>query len=283
MQLHDRPAAAQDFDRALGALDSLPADERSTAYIRSRRSGTLMSMGWNLGSMGEFDRGIDALHRSRELIEQLAAEDPQNRVYTQSRASVNRNLAVIEDYAGRNDAALADYKNSAAIFKQMIAANPNAPFYRTALADLEANAALLAIKLGRKAEAQDLARDGVPVLIATAEKKDASAAELNLAARFLSEPDLPAFCDAARGLDMAKRANAAAGGKDYVVLETLAQAYWINRDRADAVKSIEQALALIGAPSGSSPNRVHNEYAKELAGYRSDAPGKGCPAPLLKP
>ena len=282
-QLRDRPAAARDFEHSIAALDSLPADERSTAYIRSRRSGTLMSMGWNLGSMGEFDRGIAALQQSRELIEQLASEDPQNRVYTQSRASVYRNLAVIEDYAGRNDAALADYKSSAAIFKQMIAANPSAPFYRTALADLEANAALIAIKLGRKADAQELARDGVPVLVATAEKKDASAAELNLAARFLTEPDLPDFCDAARGLDLARRADIAAGGKDYVVLETLAQAFWINRDRAGAVKSIEQALALIDTPSGSSPNRVHSEYAKELAGYRKDALGKGCPAPRPKP
>jgi len=63
------------------------------------------------------------------------------------------------------------------------------------------------------------------VLVATAEKTDASAAELNLAGRFLTEPDLPDFCDAARGLDLAKRADSAASGKDYVVLETLAQAY----------------------------------------------------------
>ena len=67
-----------------------------------------------------------------------------------------------------------------------------------------------------------------------------------------------------------------------VVLETLAQAYWMNRDRAGAVKSIEQAPALIDS-GGSSPNRVHNEYEKELASYRNDALGKGCPARPPKP
>lgn len=276
-QLHDRPAAAADFDKALAALDGLPADERSSAYIRGRRSGTLMSMGWNLGSMGQFDRGIAALNGAQEIVAQLEKEDPQNRAYPQSRASVYRNLAVIEDYAGRNDAALTDYKNSAAIFKQMIAANPNAPYYREALADLEANAALLAIKMGRKADAQQLEHEGVPVLIETAEKKDASGAELNLAARFTTEPDLPEFCDARRGLEFAKRANDAANGKDYAVLETLAQAYWISGDRTGAAGSIQQALKLIEPPEpGKPPSRVRKNFEKELDGYRTEKLPSGC-------
>lgn len=278
-QLNDRPAAAVDFDKALAALDSLPQQERDTAYMRSRRASILMSMGWNLGSMGQYDRGIAALSEARTIVEQLAAEDPQNRAYTQSRASVYRNRAVIEDYASRNEAALADYKTAASIFKPMIAANPNATYYRTALADLEANAALLAIKMGRRADAQQLAHEGVPVLIATAQKKDASAAELNLAARFMTERELPEFCNARDGLALAKRANDAAGGKDYVVLETLGQAYWVNLDRESAVRSIEQALTLIEAPkAGQGPSRVRREYEKELADYRTGKVTSGCTA-----
>jgi eukaryotic-like serine/threonine-protein kinase len=281
-QMHDRPAAAGDFQQALAALDSLPADERSTAYIRSRRSGILMSMGWNLGSMGDFDRGIAALNEARTIVEQLAQEDPQNRAYTQSRASIYRNLGVIEDYAGHTDRALAAYKTSASIFEQMLAANPNTPFYRTVLADLEANAALLSIKLGHHAEAVGLARAGLPVLKQTALQKDASAAELNLAARFLTEKDLPEFCDAHFGLELAKRANDAAAGKDYVVLETLGQAYWINGDRDNAVHSIEQALTLIAAPvPGSGPSRVRRVYEATLHDYRTGKLASGC-APASK-
>jgi len=44
-------------------------------------------------------------------------------------------------------------------------------------------AALIALKSGRKAEAQELAHESVPVLKQSAMQKDASAAELNLAAR----------------------------------------------------------------------------------------------------
>jgi eukaryotic-like serine/threonine-protein kinase len=278
-QSQDRGAAAKDFEQSLAALDNLPDDERASAYIRARRSSTLMSMGWNLGSMGDFDRGIAALEEARDMIEQLAKEDPQNRAYTRSRASTYRNLAVIEDYAGRDEAALADYKTAAAILKQLLAADANTPFYRTALADVQANAALLAIKLGRNAEAQALAHDGVPVLEQTATKKDAAAGELNLAARFMTEKDLPEFCDARKGLELARRANEAAAGKDYVVLETLGQAYWINRDRDDAVRSIEQALALFEpAAPGQEPSRVRRLYEKTLAEYRTQSLPAGCPA-----
>jgi tetratricopeptide (TPR) repeat protein len=276
-QTQDRPAAAQDFEQALSALDNLPADEKTTAYIRARRSSTLMSTGWNLGSMGEYDRGVAALNEARSIIEQLAQEDPQNRAYTRSRASIYRNLAVIEDYAGRSKAALADYKTSASIFKQMLASDPNTPFFRTALADLEANASLLSLKLGRAAEAQELAHEGVPVLKATAMKKDASAGELNLAARFVTERELPEFCDARLGLELAQRANAASAGKDYVVLETLAQAYWINRDRDRAVQAIEQALTLIEpTPPGQRPTRVRGNYEQTLQNYRAGKLPSGC-------
>ncbi len=215
--------------------------------------------------------------RRRSIVEQLAQEDPQNRIYSQARANVNRNLAVIEGYAGRDEAALAAYKNSASIYRQMLAANSNTPFYRTALADVDANAATLSIKLGRKAEARQLAHEGVPVLKETAQKKDASAAELNLAARFMTEKDLPEFCDARQGLDFAKRANDDAKGKDYVVLETLAQAYWISGDREGAVRSIQQGLDLIEpTPPGKSPSRVRKVYEKELEDYRTGKLTAGC-------
>jgi len=283
-QSQDRPAAAADFERAVAALDSLPADERATAYIRDRRASILMSMGWNLGSMGQFDRGIAALNDARVLEEQLAQEDPQNRAHTRARASIYRNLGVIQDYAGRTQAAVDAYKTSAGILKQALAANPDTPFYRTTLADLEANAAVLSFKLGHRAESTQLAREGVPVLEKTAEKKDASAAELNLAARFMTEKDLPEFCDARKGLELAKRANADASGKDYVVLETLGQAFWINRDRDNAVKSIEQALSLIVAPAAANDSgRVRKVYEETLKGYRTGKLSSGCPAVPSKP
>jgi hypothetical protein len=117
----------------------------------------------------------------------------------------------------------------------------------------------------------------------TAMKKDASAAELNLAARFVTEKELPEFCDAKLGLDLAKRANEAAAGKDYVVLETLAQAYWMNRDRDNAAHSIEQALSLIETPAaGKEPNRSRRVYEKELADYRTGKLPAGCPAAPAK-
>ena len=99
----------------------------------------------------------------------------------------------------------------------------------------------------------------------------------------MTEEELPEFCDARKGLELAKRANDAAAGKDYVVLETLGQAYWINRDRDNAVKAIGQALMLIEAPAaGKEPSRVRRVYEKTLRDYRSDGLAAGCPVVRLK-
>jgi non-specific serine/threonine protein kinase/serine/threonine-protein kinase len=276
-QTHDRTAAVGYFAQALAAIDSLPAGEKSSAAIRNRRGAVLLGMGWNLGSMGEFDRGLAAIDEARATMEQLAQEDPQNRAYPLARASIYRSLGVIHDYAGQTQDALTAYTTAAGIYKQLLAANPS-PFYRTALADLEANAALQSIKLGRRQQALDLAREGLPVLKQTAMQKDASAAELNLAARFLTQKELPEYCDAGLGLQLAQRANTAAEGKDYVILQTLGQAYWINRDRNDAVRSIEQALALVEpTPPGKPPSRVRQVYGGFLKSYRTDPLSSGCP------
>jgi non-specific serine/threonine protein kinase/serine/threonine-protein kinase len=278
-QTHDRPAAATYFTQAISTLDKLPEEEKQTAPIRSRRAQVLLGMGWNLGSKGDFDQGIAAINEARATIEKLMTEDPQNRIYPQARASIYRNLGVIEDYAGRTADALAAYKTAICIYEQMLSANGNNPYFRTTLADVQANAALMSLKLGQHAEAEKLIGAGLPVLKQTAMQKDASASELNLAARFLTKEEFPEFCDAHLGLDLAKRANTAAAGKDYVVLETLGQAYWINRNRDDAAHSIEQALALIEAPTpGNPPSRVRRLYEATLKGYKTDKLSNGCPA-----
>jgi tetratricopeptide (TPR) repeat protein len=282
-QTHDRPAAAAYFSQAIAVLDQLPEAEKQSAPIRSRRAQVLLGMGWNLGSKGEFDAGIAAINDARTMMEQLAKEDPQNRIYPQARASIYRNLGVIEDYSGRTAEALTAYKTAISIYEQMLAANGNNPYFSTTLADVQANAALLSLKLGHHAEAEKLIGAGLPVLKQTAMQKDASASELNLAARFMTKEEFPEFCDAHLGLELAQQANKAGNGKDYVVLETLGQAYWINRDRQNAVSSIEQALSLIEVPkTGSQPSRVRRVFEATLKGYQSDKLSSGCPA-VTKP
>jgi hypothetical protein len=96
--------------------------------------------------------------------EQLAHDDPKNHAYPLARAAIYRSLAVIQDYANNSVAALAAYKTSASIYSKMLAENPNNPYSQTTLADVQANAALLSVKLGHHAEALQLARASLPVL-----------------------------------------------------------------------------------------------------------------------
>jgi Flp pilus assembly protein TadD len=77
------------------------------------------------------------------------------------------------------------------------------------------------------------------------------------------------MADPALGLELAKRSVALAP-KDAESLEILAEAYWRNGDRAAAVQSMEQSLALIEP----TPTPARKAFEKTLAEYRT--------APLLK-
>jgi tetratricopeptide (TPR) repeat protein len=173
-------------------------------------------------------------------------------------------MGVIQGYAGNQKAELAAYLTAIATYEKMLAANPNDPYAVTSLADLETNSAFLCAQLGRRAEGLRLGRAGVAVLTATALKPNASGNELNLAARALVRQAFPELRNYKLGLIFAKRANDAAAGQDYVILETLAEAYWLNRDREDAVRSIQEALKLVG----ETP-RVRGVFEKTLVEYQT--------------
>jgi len=82
-----------------------------------------------------------------------------------------------------------------------------------------------------------------------------------------SQKNLPEFCDARLRPTLALRANADASGKDHIVLETLAQAYWLNGNRDDAVRSIEDALVWMDAPKpGEAPTLSWTEFSTLLRG-----------------
>ena len=278
-QTFDRPSAASYFELALGALDRLPQSAQSTPAIRNRRAAILLAQGWNLGSAGDYGLGLAAMTRALGLIDELSAEDPRNRTYTQARASIFRNRGVIEDYAGESQRALADDIQAVQIYQRLLALNPQSPYFRTSVAELQANAALLSAKLGQQDQADGYAAQGVPVLKATATKPDATSAELNLAARFLTSEELSRVCDARLGLEFALRADRSAAGKDYVVLETLAQAYWVSGDREQALTTMERALNRADpAPVKGKTSRVRVAFEKTIAGYRSRPSPTGCRA-----
>ena len=269
-QTFDRRSAASYFEMALGSLDRLPHSAQITPAIRNRRAAILLAQGWNLGSAGNYVLGLSAMANALAMIDELSAEDPRNRAYTQARASIFRNRGVIEDYAGDIKGALADDTRAIQIYQQLLSANPQSPYFRTSLAELQANAALLSAKLGQRDRAAQLAAEGIPVLKTTAMKADATSAELNLAARFLTSEKLPGVCDARLGLKLALRADQSAAHKDYVVLETLAQAYWVNGDRSNALATMERALERADpTPSPGTTSRVRVIFEKTIAEYRT--------------
>ena len=191
-------------------------------------------------------------------------------MYWLLRTSVYRNMGVIEGYAGNHAAELKAYLTAIATYEKMLAANPNELYARTSLADLRTNSAFL-MREARTASGR------------VAAQSDGAANELNLAARALVQRDFPELRDYKLGLTLAQRANAAAGGKDYVFLETLAEAYWMNRDRENAVRSIEPALKLVGETL-----RVRGVFEKTLGStgresYRSALPHAAPAEPIKHP
>jgi tetratricopeptide (TPR) repeat protein len=263
-ELRDRSGATTFFRQALDTVNRIPEKDRDTPAARSARSSALLGLGWNLGNLGDFTPSLAALDEAREIRDRTAEQDPQNVQALYFRSIPYRNLGIISGYAGRNADKLRYFLVAIQIGDQLVAKSPGNQSYRFSQAELQSDAANLSAEAGHSEEAQRLARAGIATLQQIAANPQASPVELAVAARAVLETKVAALVNARLGLDLAKRA-AVLDPKDSEVQQILAEAYWLNRDRAEAVRAMEQALALIDP----APTKERRELEKTLAQYRT--------------
>jgi hypothetical protein len=93
---------------------------------------------------------------------------------------------------------------------------------------------------------------------------DGSDVELAIAARNLLEIEVRSLRDPKLALAFAIRSSQM-NGKDAEIQEILAEAYWLNGDRAHAIESIRKSLALIE----QTPTPTRQKLEKTLRIYQA--------------
>ena len=89
-----------------------------------------------------------------------------------------------------------------------------------------------------------MATAALPVMRQIAGSPDGSDVELAIAARSLLETEVRSLRDPKLALAFAIKSSRM-NGKDAEIQEILAEAYWLNGDRAHAVEAIQKSLGLI--------------------------------------
>jgi serine/threonine protein kinase len=263
-ELHDRPGATQFFRKSLAALDQLNVEDRRSQEALLTRGSALLGLGWNLGNLGDYPASLAALEEAREIRDRTSEQDPKNFQALYFRTTPWRDLAIVHQLAGHTAAGLSAFLTTIAIYDQLLAHSPANPGFRFSRADLESSAANLAMKLGRTEEAERLATTALPVMKQIAGSPDGSDVELAIAARSLLETEVRSLRDPKLALAFAIKSSQM-NGKDAEIQEILAEAYWQNRDRAQAVESLQKSLALIE----QTPTPTRQRLEKTLSMYQT--------------
>ncbi len=263
-ELHDRPGATQFFRKSLAALDQLKVEDRQSLEALLTRGSALLGLGWNLGNLGDYPASLAALEEARQIRDRTSEQDPKNFQALYFRTTPWRDLAIVHQLAGDTAASLAAYLTTIGIFDQLLARSPSNLQFRFSRADMQSSAANLAMKLGRTGEAEKLAGAALPVMKRIAGSADGSDVELAIAARSLLETEVRSMRDPKLALAFAIKSSQM-DGKDAEIQEILAEAYWVNGDRARAVESIQKSLALIE----QTPTPTRQKLEKTLHLYQT--------------
>jgi tetratricopeptide (TPR) repeat protein len=119
--------------------------------------------------------------------------------------------------------------------------------YREAVR-LEPTNATLRMKLGQTYEKMGRVEDALHTLEAGVEADPGNAAILNHLSWLYATVENPTLRDPAKALAYAQRAVEASGGSDANILDTLAEAYYVNRDFDAAIETEERALEIAPEP-----------------------------------
>jgi serine/threonine protein kinase/tetratricopeptide (TPR) repeat protein len=262
-ELSDPAGATWYFRRAVSAMDGIAGPGADTPLVRSNRSSVLLGLGRNLGHLGHFDEGFRYLEEARQLRDREAADDPKNVQSLYLSALPYYQLADLSALAGNKREELHYRLEDIEIFDKLLVHDPGSRPYRLAQAEQQADAASVSWDLGMREEALRLADTGIPVLKAAALAPQAAAPELGLAASALLNCKVRGYSDVRLGLRLAQRALAL-NGDDIDTLQIAAKGYWMNGDRASAVRILERVLQLLSA----TPTPLRQNLEATLATYR---------------
>jgi non-specific serine/threonine protein kinase/serine/threonine-protein kinase len=262
----DQAGALHHYEQSKSIVETLLTTDASNSVFRRHLAVVLDKIGIVLAQTGEAAQAVAVTRQAVEIGEALTAADPNNANARQTLETFYLHyadrLAETRDVTG----ALRAYRQGQTICEALMATDPASTYFQSDLADLLPPLARLLAQTGQTAEARRLATRALSIRKAHAELPAASANELHYYARNLLTVEPADLRDARAALPHAQRAVELTKGHVPRMLDTLALAHHLTGDRARAVATQQQAIALL---KNDSPLR--RTFETRLAQFQTTA------------
>lgn len=216
------------------------------------------NVGEALTQAGRHDEALTSYGEALAIRQQLADADLRNIGARRDLALAQAAIAGVLTAKGNQAAALEHYRRALTAFEEVYAADTGNGWIRQRLLATLGDLAALSGRMQQSGQALTYAARQLALQKERADKSGASAGELNDYAWSLLTIEPESLRNPAAALVRAQQAVALSEGKDAVILDTLAHAYFLTGDQSRAVATEEKALALLPA---DSPARQEAEAA----------------------
>ena len=220
-------------------------------------------------AQGEPRAEVEGFRRSVAIVEKLRSTDPGNQNFERSLGIVYTRLGDALTRSGETGAAL-EYLERAAAILTRLAADANNIRIQGDLATVNEKLGLLHSKLGHAQEAHAAFSRALPARAAIAGRPQASPNQLYAYGSLLLKAEAGNTASARSAIPYLERAVSLSGRNNPTFLQALAQAYFDGGDRAQAVKTCQEAISLL-PPASDERSRLRRELEDNLTRFGSES------------
>jgi non-specific serine/threonine protein kinase/serine/threonine-protein kinase len=262
----DAAGSLVNCERSLSINTALLA-ARDTPASREAVAGAQMAYANGLRLNGRTEEALAAITKATETLRTLLKEAPDNGRLRLQLATGLGQQGTVQAALGRAADSVSATGEAVALLDSLYTADPGNQRIRTILSYLLLRQSPTLVAAGRTADAAASTRRGLGMLRALAARDGASPTEMNDYASWLLTCEPASERRPAEALQYARKA--AASQPHPVYLDTLALALFENGQRSEAVKTAEQALAMLPpvAP-GATPGGLRREIEGHLQRFR---------------
>jgi eukaryotic-like serine/threonine-protein kinase len=269
MAKDDMQGAMSNFQSALNILEELSSADSTNADASRLLALGYKKVGGGHEVSGDSSEALKYYHKAALINESLVRADPTNAQASMNYVVTLRYIGDLSYKIGDRKDALEEYQKILEILGRLSTAEPENVMVRGRLSEMLIAAAGLLTEEKRLADARALTARGLAITRELAGRSDATPDDLaQYSMNFLTcEPkDLR---DPAAALRYAKKSVDESGGTDSENLDILAQAYFQNGDRRQAIASEEKALALLPAVKGNEASPTRHRIEAQLAKFKA--------------
>ncbi len=246
------------------ASTALPND----ALVRRSLASTYGTMGRLQYNMNQIQESFASLREASRLFERLATEQPNNIEYRRISAYVQLFFADALLKQGDRTASMAAYTKAVASMKMLLTIDPADSTAPTGLALMLSRMAAQMKADGDSAGAQTAIAESLELLRQLAERPGSGPLDWNTYASALVRAEFESLRKPAKALQLALRAAAATKELNPQIMDTLAWAYYLTGDRAQAIATERKALGLVSAGNALGQG-VRQEIEQNLADFEA--------------